>query len=747
MKLGISLITLLAVAAPLVAQRPFREAERRFWAYQKVAKPPLPAVGNRAWVRNGIDAFVLAKLDEKKVRPNPRADKITLIRRASFDLTGLPPSPEEVQEFLSDTSPRAYERLVDRLLASPHYGERWARHWLDLARYAESEGFRTDVYRPNVWRYRDYVIESFNQDKPYDRFVKEQLAGDELYPNDAAARIATGFNRHFSDEFNMNDPIQRRQEILNDVTDTVGSVFLALTYGCARGHDHKFDAILHKDYYRLQAFFANTRNENAMSILTGESAKSYQNQLSNWEQQTKEIRAAIDVLLADVRAKRLKGELIKYLPEVQQALLAEADERTPFQRHMHARIRSFSTEDPDELAKRLNEDDKKRYAELRDRLAQYDPLKPPEPPVAQTMIDEGRDTPPTHVLARGAHDAPGEEVEPGFLTILDPAPAKIVSPESVNSSGRRSALANWIASPDNPLTARVMVNRIWHSHFGKGIVGTTSDFGVMGDRPTHKELLDYLASVFVENGWSMKKLHRMILLSNTYQQSSAHQEVAAKVDPANKLLWRFDRRRLEGEAIRDSMLFVSGQLNPKMGGEGIYAPLPPGAIPAKSEAEAAWNVEKDSAEANRRSIYIVVKRNLPYPMYESFDLPDTHESCARRYTTVTPNQSLALMNNELVLGWANAMAALILNDAGLPVNSQIDRLYRIAFSRAPNAAERQAIVDFLGSQAGIIHERMARKEAVLLPQQLPAGMEPAHAAAFVDLCHALLNSNELLYMN
>jgi hypothetical protein len=247
--------------------------------------------------------------------------------------------------------------------------------------------------------------------------------------------------------------------------------------------------------------------------------------------------------------------------------------------------------------------------------------------------------------------------------------------------------------------------------------------------------------------WSMKKLHRMILLSNTYQQSSTHQEAAAKVDPANKLLWRFDRRRLEAETIRDTMLFVSGQLNPRMGGPGIYAPLPPGALPPKSAADAAWEVEKDPAELNRRSIYIVVKRNLPYPLYESFDLPDAHESCARRHTTVTPGQSLALMNNELVLGWANAMAARILNDAGLPVDTQIDRLYRIAFSRAPNAQERQAITEFLSSQTAIIRDRLARKESVLLPGQLPAGMEPAHAAAFVDLCHALLNSNELLYLN
>jgi hypothetical protein len=291
-----------------------------------------------------------------------------------------------------------------------------------------------------------------------------------------------------------------------------------------------------------------------------------------------------------------------------------------------------------------------------------------------------------------------------------------------------------------------MVNRIWHNHFGKGIVGTTSDFGVMGDRPSHRELLDYLAAGFVENGWSMKKLHRMILLSNTYRQSSADNPASSKVDPGNKLLWKFDRRRLEAEAIRDSMLFAGGRLNPALGGLGFYAALPPGAIPPRSVKDMAWTEEKDPAQANRRSIYIVVKRNLPYPLYEAFDLPDTAESCARRHSTVTPTQSLALMNNELVLEWAGAMAARVLNDAGIEVDAQIDRLYRIAFSRQPKAAERDAVTSFLESQAALIGDRLGRGEPVLLPPNLPEGVSPAHGAAFADLCHVFFNSN-FLYIN
>ena len=715
--------------SPIAAEKPavpaehkFTDQQRNYWAFQKVTKPAVPAVG----ARNPIDAFVAAKLASQNLQPNPPADKVTLLRRAYLDLTGLPPSPEDTQAFLADNSPAAFEKVVDRLLASPQYGERWGRHWLDLARYADSAGFKADETRPNVWRYRDYVIQSFNEDKPYDRFVKEQIAGDELYPDDAAARVATGFDRLWPDESNLANPILRRQEILNDITDTVGAVFMGMTYGCARCHDHKFDPILQKDYYRLQAFFANIRNDDHASLLTGDQAAAYQQQRAEWENQTREIRAGMDTLLASVRAERLKEDIGMFPKEAQDAVFTPPEQRTPMQWQMYYRSASRLPSNR-ELERALKGDAKQRYADLQKELAKFDNLKPADPPVAEAIFDASRNAPPEYVLFKGVWDAPLDEVQPGVLSILDPTPAKIVAPEGLNSTGRRSALANWLTDPKNPLTARVMVNRIWQDHFGKGIVGTSSDFGVMGERPADPKLLDYLATNFVENGWSMKKMHRLIMLSNTYQQSSAYQEQAAKVDPDNKLLWRFDRRRLEGEVIRDSMLMAAGQLNLKMGGPGVFPPIPQGI--SNGSKYLAWTPEKDPTEADRRSVYVFVKRNLRYPMFEAYDFPDTSESCPRRYATVSPTQPLVGMNDSLIRQWSRELADRVLNDSGLSPEQQVERAFRIVFNRAPKEDERQAVLDFLNKQAGEI------------------GGQTARAAAFVDFCQALLNSNEFLYVN
>jgi len=704
------------------AEHKFTDQQRNYWAFQKVTKPSVPAVG----AHNPIDAFVLAKLATQHLKPNPPADKITLLRRAYLDLTGLPPSPEEAQAFLADNSPQAFEKVVDHLLASPQYGERWGRHWLDLARYADSAGFKADETRPNVWRYRDYVIQSFNEDKPYDRFVKEQIAGDELYPNDPAARIATGFDRLWPDESNLANPILRRQEILNDITDTVGAVFMSMTYGCARCHDHKFDPILQKDYYRLQAFFANIRNDDHASLLTGDQAAAYQQQHAAWESQTRDIRAKMDELLASVRNERLKEDIGMFPKEAQEAVFTPAGQRTPMQWQMYYRSASRLPSNR-ELERALKGDAKQRYADLQKELAQFDNLKPADPPIAEAMLDASRNAPPEYVLSKGIWDAPLDEVQPGFLSILDPSPAKIVPPEGLNSTGRRSALANWLTDPKNPLTARVMVNRIWQDHFGNGIVRTSSDFGIMGDRPTDPQLLDYLATTFVETGWSMKKMHRLIMLSNTYQQSSGYQADAAKVDPDNKLLWRFDRRRLEGEVIRDSMLMATGQLNLKMGGPGVFPPIPEGI--SNGSKYLSWKPETDPTEADRRSVYVFVKRNLRYPMFEAYDFPDTSESCPRRYSTVSPTQPLVGMNDTLIREWSRELATRVLNDAGLSPEQQVERAFRIVFTRAPRDEERQAVLDFLNKQAAEISGPTAR------------------TAAFVDFCQALLNSNEFLYVN
>jgi hypothetical protein len=740
----LTLIASLTAVSLLAAEltKTFTPTQRRWWAFQKVVKPAVPTPAGRDWVKNDVDAFILAKLEEKKLTPAPPADKVTLIRRATLDLTGLLPTPEEVQAFVGDNSPDAFAKVVDRLLASPRYGERWARHWLDLARYADSEGFKSDETRPNIWRYRDYVIDSFNQDKPYNRFVKEQIAGDELYPNDPAALIATGFNRHFPDESNARNLMQRRQELLNDITDTVSATFLGMTYGCARCHDHKFDPILHKDYYRLQAFFANTRIEDNASLESPEHRSELAAKRAVWEEKTKDIRADMDKVVEPQIASLYKDSFDKFPPEIQDSITTAAGERTPIQWQMYYKAKTQLEHTPEEASKKLRGPAAKRWAELKTELAKFDDIKPPEEPVAQAMIDNGKNSPSTHVLAVGVYDAYKEEVQPGFLSILDPSDAKIAPPEGINSSGRRSALANWLADPQNPLSTRVMANRIWHYHFGRGIVGSPSDFGVMGERPANKELLDYLTATFIENGWSIKKMHRLIMLSNTYQQSTKFNPEAAKIDPEDKLVWRYNRHRLEGEAIRDAMLEVSGRLNLKMYGRGVFPPLPAGVDP-----RGGWKRNEDPAETQRRSVYTFVRRNVRYPMFEVFDMPDTHESCPRRNTTVTAPQALELLNNELVLDWSKSLAGKVLNDGGLTPEAQVDRAYRLAFSRTPTEAERKTALEFLNRQSAILAERMATDEKTPLPDNLPEGVEKVKAAALVDLCHALLNSNEFVYLN
>ncbi len=720
----------------------FTERQKKYWAFQPVAKATVPAGAKPQ--RNPVDAFLHAKLAEKRMQPNPPADRVTLLRRASLDLTGLPPTPEEVQEFVSDRSATPFEKVVDRLLASPHYGERWGRHWLDLARYADSNGFKSDEPRPNIWRYRDYVIDAFNSDKPYDQFIREQIAGDELYPHDKNARIAVAFNRHFTEETNQPVIELRRQEILNDITDTVGSVFLGLTFGCARCHDHKFDPILHKDYYRLQAFFANIREDDHLNLLAGDPLQTYLRQRAVWEEKTKEIRTGMQALTTPVAKAKSDFYKIRFSEGTKVALAADLARRTPLQQLLAIKAMPQITYQERALARELKGEQKKQYAELEAELKKFDSLKPSEPPEAQTIIDHSSDAPKTHVLAAGAWDAPREEVQPGFLSILNPGNPKISPLPAINSTGRRTVLANWLADSKNPLPARVMVNRIWHYHFGRGIADSPSDLGMMGDRPSNQPLLDYLAATFQENGWSVKKMHRLIMLSDAYQRSSDGRAESSKADPDNKLLWRYDRHRLEGEAIRDSMLLASGRLNGKMGGPGVHPPLPPGTVPAKY---GGWKAEEDPAEANRRSVYIFEKRIMVCPMFDAFDAPNPQESCARRFRTVIPSQSLMLMNDQLVLEWSQSLAARVLNDAGLSAAQQVDRAYRIALSRPPNEREREQVLAYMNEQTELIRERLGRNEKVPMPEKMPVGVAPERVAAFAGFCHVLLNSNEFLYMN
>ena len=750
--LGVSLSALVMFSAET---KTFTPAQRKFWAFQPVAKPAVPVVKNKQWVRTPIDAFILAKLEEKGLQPNAKADRLTLLRRATIDITGLQPTPDQIQQFLTDKSPDAWEKMVDRLLASPAYGERWGRHWLDVARYADSNGFKADETRPNIWRYRDYVIQAFNSDKPYDEFVREQIAGDELHPGDPDALVAMGFNRHWIDETNAAALNGRRQETLDDMTTVTGVAFLGLTFGCARCHDHKFDPILQKDYCRLQAFFVNTTfGDGPLPLKDPTARKHYDEQKAVWEEKTKDIRAEMSKLVEPLRASKVENGIKTFEDDVKAAILMDPAKRNPLQQMMYhtAEPRITFDEEPDARTLRgLKGDNGKRYAELKKQLAQFDSLKPAPLPEGQFMIDLSATAPATYVLRGGNIDANGDEVQPGFLSILDPGDAKFAPPAGINSTGRRSALAAWLTDPKNPLTGRVMVNRIWHYHFGRGIVATPGDFGMMGARPSHPELLDYLTTYFEDNGWSMKKLHRMILLSNTYQQSSDYTEVSANADPDNKLMWRYQRRRMEAEAVRDSMLQISGLLNDRIGGPGVFPPLPPGVATELSATAVAggWRKETDAANNNRRSVYIFVRRNLRYPMLQEFDSANTFESCDFRKNTVTAPQSLDLLNNDLMIEWAESFAGRVLNDRGLTPQAQIDRAFRLAYGRAATAEEERIASAFLAKQIPIMAGRIAGgdKTKPPLPTGLPAGVDPARAAAFVDLSQMLLASNEFLYIN
>jgi Protein of unknown function (DUF1553)/Protein of unknown function (DUF1549) len=736
-----------AQAAPV---RKFSPEERAYWAFQKVSRPALPEVKHARWIHNPIDAFVLAKLEAKNLEPSPVADKATLLRRTYLDLIGLPPTPKEVDAFLADKSSKAFDKVVDRLLASPQYGERWARHWLDLARYAESEGFKADETRPNAWRYRDYVIKSFNQDKPYDRFICEQIAGDELWPNDPDARIATGFNRHYPDESNARILVQRRQEILNDITDTTGAVFIGMTYACARCHDHKYDPILQADYYRLQAFFANTAAKDDIALWQEKEAWQHEEKLSVWEGKTREIRDKMSAIESRESKELVKEYFDKYPVEVRNALNKPEPERTPMERWMAWKAHQYLDPASHEFVgatslvmAKLKSEERKQWQQLKGELDKFSSLHPDDLPTGIGIIDLSHEAPKTCVLGRGVYDKPKEEVEPGFLTVINPNPAKVIPPRKIDSTGRRTALAKILIDPNNPFTARVMVNRIWQYHFGTGIVGTPSNFGVRGERPTHPELLDWLASEFVRHGWSIKYLHRLILTSNTYQQASGYREAAAQLDPEDSLLWRFPRQRLEGETIRDSALAISGLLNTKMGGPSIFPELPTG-MPTPT---GGWNVNQEAEERNRRSIYIFVRRNVRYPMFDAFDMPDPHESCPRRNVTTSSIQALTLLNSKPTLEWAQGFAGRVLETAGPDHRQQIKTAFRLAYGRLPDEEELKTVETFFHRQGEILAARRAKGEELALPPKFPSSGDVVQAAALVDLCHTLINMDEFVYRN
>ena len=645
------------------------------WVFSPPVAPKVPTPRGATSAVNPIDAFVLAKLENKGIAPAPAASRRALLRRLYFDLIGLPPTEEEARAFLDDASPGAYEKLVDKLLADRRYGERWARHWLDLVRFAESDGFAIDGERPTAWRYRDYVVRAFNNDKPYDLFVQEQLAGDELQRRPGAqgeneGLLALGFLRMGPWERDANFDAQLRLDWLNEMAGTTTQAFLGLTVGCARCHDHKYDPIPQKDFYRMQAFFAGTRiDERPMPFLEAESRLAMRQKLRRLEDELEGANADLKKLEKDLKAK---------LPAMKADAKAEPD---TLQKALNDKAnKTFTAEE-----RKLHKDAAERVQRLNLDIARHQPVAYSVNEVAPPAVMEVE---PTFVLAGGERSAPGAQVEPGFPERLagKSEPAKVTFLRY--RSGRRRALAEWITSPANPLTARVMVNRIWQHHFGEGLVRTPSDFGMNGDRPSHPELLDWLATQFIEKKWSVKAMHRMMLLSSTYRQSTRHPESArlAESDPENRLLARMNWIRIESEALRDSILSHSGGLNPEAGGPGMF-------FHVKDEVAQGFQMFKwypsDEQARRRRSLYAFQRRSLTMPLMEVFDAANMSESCSRRSVTTVAPQALTLLNGELTAEESRRFAARVIELAGPDPERQIHKAFTLTLVRQPTAAETQ----------------------------------------------------------
>lgn len=829
------------------------DKDRAHWAYQPVKRPAVPGVKATNWVRNPIDAFILAKLEEKGLSPAPAASKHELGRRLYYDLTGLPPTPAEIEAFVGDTAPDAYEKLVDRLLASPHYGEKWARHWLDLVRFAETNSYERDNPKPHAWRYRDYVIRALNEDRPYDRFLREQLAGDEIDPTNADAIIATGFYRLGVWDDEPVDPKQARYDGLDDIITTIGQTMLAMTLDCARCHNHKIDPIAQKDYYRMVAFLHGINHYRGgipgdiRPIGDAKQMEAYKKAEQELEDKRVKVQAGLIVIENEFRrlqkeAANLAGSDLdeltyrfyrnawKKLPDFTQfkhedegklpkklfdlgprtrndefgfvfdgflivpedgkySFYLDSDDgsrltidgktiitydgihgvgkaqkksvelkkgRLPIKLEYFQNIAGYglyvawsgpgfskrslsaSSDKAGDITAQIHRDGsrvlgQKRYDEWFSLLKQRDYLRtPPKMPnvdMALSVSEAGPAAPETFVHIRGNPHVLGDKVVPAFPSVFnlpDPAEAKPVA----KSSGRRTVLANWIASKDNPMTARVMINRIWQQHFGRGIVRSPNDFGLQGARPTHPELLDWLASEFAERGWSMKQMHRLILTSNAYRMASRTDpkstELGTKLDVANDLFWRFDMRRLSAEEIRDSILAVSGNINLKMHGPGVYPPIPKEILSGQSVPGRGWPTSKPE-DAARRSVYVHVKRSLLHPILEAFDLAEPDRTTPVRFSSTQPTQALTLLNGEFINEQAKILAARLKKEAGDDAASQVRRGLYLATSRPPTDAEVRRGVTLI--------ETLVREDGV------------SQDAAVQAFCLVLLNLNEFMYLD
>jgi hypothetical protein len=650
------------------------------WSFIAPVRPPVPQAKNAEWVRNPIDAFVLQDLELKQIAPSPEADKRTLLRRLSLDLTGLPPTPTEVQAFVHDPSPDAYERQVDRLLASPHFGERWAKHWLDQARYADSNGYSIDAPR-SIWKYRDWVIDAINRDMPFDQFTIEQLAGDLLPSPTTDQLIATGFHRNtqINQEGGI-DPEQFRVESVIDRVGTTGTVWLGLTIACAQCHNHKFDPITQKEYYQFFAFF-NNQDEPTLSV-----------------------------------GKPTSGTVL-----------------SPSKGAEHDAIEAKILE----VEKTLQQNDAQTNANRKKLTGELAKLKKQAAALGDsTMVMAERKAPrETHLLIKGDFTRPADLVTPAVPAVLQP----IASADSAKPN--RLDLAKWLVSPDNPLTARVTVNRIWAEYFGRGIVETDNDFGSQGAAPTNPELLDWLATELVARNWSTKALHRMIVTSAAYRQASVARPDLQQADPYNTLLARQSRVRLDAEIIRDVALQASGLLTDKIGGPSVYPPQPEGVM-GLGQVKREW-ITSIGPDRYRRAMYTFLWRTTPHPLLTAFDAPDGTSACTRRLRSNTPLQGLILLNDEAFVEFARALAARVLTEAPAGDAARIDAAFCLCTARTPDADERQVLSRLLETQRRAFAAAPAEART-LAGGKCPLGMGPDDFAAWTIVCRAMLNMDETI---
>lgn len=790
-------------------EKQISDEDRKWWAFQKPVRQTPPKVNDARWNQNPIDAFVRDMLAQKGLEPAPQADKRTLIRRAYLDLTGLLPPAAEVDKFVQDSSPDAYQKLVDRLLDSPHYGERWGRFWLDVARYADSSGFEFDITVENGWRYRDYVIKAFNQDKPYDQFIIEQLAGDELDKPTYDSLTATTFYRIGPRvRFREKNYPSYRYDYMDDMIRTTFQGFMGLSVNCARCHDHKFDPITRMDYYRAVADF--------WGYVDYDHPLAPPDRVAEYERVKKELEQEITPLQQEIariekpyrekqREQQIQDALKKFPPDIQAAIKTPEDQRTPGQKLLVAQVLigpddanpDMIQADLNSVAKsklqakanqvfgvtgdqyrgrrlKLSAEDEAKRKELQAKIEKIEERLPDPLPVADGVRDgdyrltpdglgdstipgTGRPTydvkccyipqpgqkyqvPPVYFAAAGDDIKANEStfpVQPGFLQVLAKS-APPFAPDPPNrpdyvSSGRRRALAEAIASKDNPLTARVMVNRLWGWHFSRGIVGTPGNFGKMGMLPSHPELLDWLATEFVRQGWSIKQMQRLIMNSETYKMASAYyQATDMEKDPTDMYLWRFPIHRMEAEIIRDAVLDASGDLNLQAGGPAFFPSIPVSV--RADQPRGTWELTKEGPDTWRRSVYAYVKRGLKYPMFEVYDLPDLNTTCERRAVSTVPTQALTMLNNEFMLIQADHFAQRVFKEAGPDPEKQVKTMYRIALSREPTRQELATNMAFLNTQ---------RERDKTGPE---ASEDKAALAALTDLAHVTLNLNEFAYI-